>query len=576
MPFATSFSGLSGTAVAAIAAGGVAVLVTLHLLRVFRREVAVAYAPLWLGAPATERASRFARWLRRLLSLLLALAIFGLVLLGAANPAPSTAAAGGRSVVVLIDRSASMSARDEPGTRIGAARRRALDVVGGLTADDRALIASFAADASAESGFESDPDRLARAVAAVHGGREAADLPRALAFATAVLRGRPRPTVVLVSDGAFPDDARRSAPAHIDLRYAPVGRRGQNLAIVSLAARRLVADPGAVDAALTIANFGSDKAATTVELSSASGVAVERLRFELAPGEQRRHQLGSVFAAGARLEARLLAGDGQPLADDLPLDDHAVATVPPLPRRRVLRVGGTNLYLDAALLGLGRSVAVERLSAQAAEAAGTRFGDYDLVIFDGVAPSPAPTSGRFLYLDPHGPGSPFPERGTVRDPVIAEARRDHPLLRQIDLADVNIAEARRLALAPGDVAVAGSFGVPLLIARDRPGLRLVAISFDPRRSDLPMRPAFPLLVASTLAWAVRDHVDPTLAAAASTIDVRESNTTPVTALAVGGRTLPPPDPPARRPPLRIPTVALVLATALALLEWLSSHRRWTA
>jgi hypothetical protein len=576
MPFATLFSGaLSGTAIAAIAAAGAAVLVGLHLLRVFRREIVVPYAPLWLGAPATERATRFARRLRRLLSLLLALAIFGLVLLGAADRAPSRDAGHGRSLVILVDRSASMSARDEPGTRLAAARRRAAELTAGLYPADRALVASFAADAIADSGFESDPARLSRAIEAIRPSDEAADLPRALDFAAAVLRGRPRPTVVLISDGAFPDDARRTVPPGVDLRYVPVGRSGHNVAITSLAARRLVTDPGAVDAAVTIANFGTASAALTLELE-AGGVAVERLRFQLEPGERRRHQLPSVFAAGAELQARLLADDGQPLADDLPLDDRASATVPPLVRRRVLRVGATNLYLDAALLGLGRMVTVERVAPEVVESRRARFPDYDLVIFDGVAPAPPPTTGRFLYLDPHGPGSPFAERGTVRDPVIAEMRREHPLLRQIDLSDVNIAAARRLALAPGDVAVAGSFGVPLVIARERPGLRVAAVSFDPRRSDLPMRPAFPLLVASALAWASRDHVEPARAGASHAIDARESDTAPVPALALGGRALPPPDPPARRAPIRIPTVALALAIVLALFEWLSSHRRWTA
>ena len=95
----------------------------------------------------------------------------------------------------------------------------------------------------------------------------------------------------------------------------------------------------------------------------------------------------------------------------------------------------------------------------------------------------------------------------MRDPVIADVRRDHPLARQLDLTDVNISAARRLALAPGDVAVAGSFGVPLLIARERPGLRIAATSFDPRRSDLPMRPAFPLLIANALAWAPGANAD---------------------------------------------------------------------
>src|SRR5262249_57154903 len=126
-----------------------------------------------------------------------------------------------------------------------------------------------------------------------------------------------------------------------------------------------------------------------------------------------------------------------------------------------------------------------------------------LVVFDGVVPAAAPEKGRFLFLDPHGPGSPFTERGSVRDPVIADVRRDHPLARQLDLSDVNIASARRLALAAGDVAVAGSFGVPLLIARERPGLRIAATSFDPPRADLPIAPAVPFLIANRLARAAR-------------------------------------------------------------------------
>ena len=188
------------------------------------------------------------------------------------------------------------------------------------------------------------------------------------------------------------------------------------------------------------------------------------------------------------------------------------ATIPPLPRRRILRVGGADLYLDGALLGLGRTVHVDRLPAADADRAAARARDYDLVVFDGVTPSAPPTAGRFLYFDPQGPGSPFAaarEARPVRDPVLdpASLRRDHPLLRQLDLTDVNVAEAHRLVLGPGDVALAASFDVPLIVARERPGLRIAALAFDPRRSDLPMRPAFPLLVANALAWAARDEAD---------------------------------------------------------------------
>jgi hypothetical protein len=225
-----------------------------------------------------------------------------------------------------------------------------------------------------------------------------------------------------------------------------------------------------------------------------------------------------------------------------------------------------------------------------------------------VTPAAPPTQGRFLFLDAHGSGSPFAERGAVRDPVIADVRRDHPLARQLDLGDVNIASARRLALAPGDVAVAGSFGVPLLIARERPGLRIAATSFDPRRSDLPMRPAFPLLVANALAWA-GPRADATIEAppalltgasarpredlpeiaiahagfhkvgdtvvAANLGDARESDTTAAAGLEIGGRKLARPDPPAWRGGIRTGALALWLALALLVIECATYHRRWT-
>jgi hypothetical protein len=593
-----SSGALPAPAALAVAAAGAVAIAALYLLRLRRRRMIVAFAPLWLGAAGDPRASRRAQRLRHWISLALALAILATLWLGAVDPQPPAIDRRGRSLVVLIDRSASMSATDEPGTRLGAARREAARLVGGLAPSDRALIASFADEAQAESGFEADPSRLTRAISAistVSPGAAPADLPRALAFAGAILRGRPGPTIVLVSDGGFTDDARRAMPTDpdgrpLDVRYLPVGRRADNVGILSLAARRNLADPGAVETALVVQSFRPAPSRVGVEISS-GGHLVDTIALALGPREQRRLLLPSLFAPDARVEARLRGGD------DLSLDDQAVAVIPPLPRRRVLRVGGADLYLDGALLSLGRTVRIDRLPAADADRALARAGNYDLVIFDGVTPAAAPTRGRYLYFDPHGPGNPFAPPGAphrVRDPVLdpASLRRDHPLLRQLDLADVNVAEADRLALGPGDVALAGSFGVPLILARAAPGLRIAALAFDPRRSDLPMRAAFPLLIANTLAWtaaagqAALEEAAASASASASapplspiaggtTRDARESDTTPAAALTLGGRALARPDSPSRRGPARGATWALLLATALLFFDWVSYHRRWT-
>jgi hypothetical protein len=575
---------LSTTAAAIIGVAGAAAITTLYLLRLRRRRVAVAFAPLWLGAPGADRAARRTRRLRHWLSLALALSLFAAILLGAIDRergtvGPGAVDRGGRSVVVLIDRSASMSATDEPGSRLAAARRRADELVGGLAPADSALVASFAADATAESGFESEPRRLARAIAGVAPSDEPGDLQRALAFAAAVLRGRPRPIVILVSDGGFTDDARRMAPVDpdgraLDIRYAPVGRRADNVGILSLAARRIPADPGAVETALVVQSFRPTAGTVGIEIAS-GGRVIEKVEQTLAPGERRRLTLPNLFAPDSRIEARLTG------TDDLPLDDVATATIPPLPRRRILRVGGADLYLDGALLGLGSTVHVDRLPAADADRAAAHAREYDLVVFDGVTPSAAPQVGRFLFFDPQGPGNPFAaprDARPVREPVLdpGSLHREHPLLRQLDLTDVNIAEAHRLALASGDVALAASFDVPLIVVRERPGLRIAAVAFDPRRSDLPMRPAFPLLIANALAWADPDGAaTPGVGPGATVRDAGESDTAPIRTLALGGRELASPDPPTRRSQARFGSWPLLLAAALLLLDWLSYHRRWT-
>lgn len=642
-----TLTGLSTGAAGAIAAVGAGLFTGLYLLKLRRRRVVVSFSPLWMPQFGERRYQRWARRLRRWLSLLLQLMFLALVLVAAADPRPAGVGGAGRHVVILIDRSASMSARDEPGTRLGRARQLANDFVVGLDGADRAMVVSFAAGVTAESGFEADAGRLRSATAAITPSEEPGDLTRALLFATAALRGRARPTLLLITDGGFPGDQRQQVSwtatgpgvslAGLDVRALAVGRRRHNVALLSFAARRAPADPSSAQAALVIQNFSERPAAVLVEITAGTEkTPVERVRLQLGPGERRSHLLADVGAPNAELEARLVptggGGDsdsGDSDGDDLALDDRAFAVVPGVTRLKILRVGGPNLFLDGALLSLGDMVEVRRVSAAAVETTRGEWASFDTVIFDGVAPSPAPTNGRYLYLNPDGPGSPLAVRGKLVEPVLSDVKRGHPLLRQLTLADVNIAEARRLVPEPGDVAVASSLGAPLIAARVRAGLRAVILAFDVRRSDLPMRSAFPLLLTNAMTFLADKEsvetssfstggtarikvgqrgpitvVDPTgastsrpitgdtldlpitrvgfyhllpeLSVAANLSDASESDVAPAKApLTLGDRALAPPEPPQRRSQRPLWMLAALAAAALTLFEWLSYHRRWT-
>ncbi len=464
----------------------------------------------------------------------------------------------------------------------------------------------------------------------------------------AVLRDRPRPTLVLISDGAFAETSRAQVTVEgIDARFVPVGQRRDNVAILSFGARRKPADPGSVEAALVVQSFRAAPTSVVVEIAGgADSLPIERVRLTLEPGERRRHVLQTIPAAATELTATLRAdgeeaGDSDAL-DDLELDNRAFAVVPALARMKVLRIGADDLFVDGALLSLGDAVDVRRAPASAAATSRASWAAYDVVVFDGVTPPEPPAAGHFLFIDPSGPGSPFPVRGSISDPIVSETKAHHPLLRHLALADVNIARARRLTLAADDVAVASALGNPLIAVRARPNLRAVAVAFAVRESDLPMRTAFPLLLANSLNFlagntqsaglALRTGhparlphtiegddgaraktpgqltlIDPdgrtrALSSVGGIVewpvartgfyrvrgdgaservfpanlnDAVESDTAPVRALALGGRALPPPDPPHPGQRRAYWAWALMVAVALTLLEWWSYHRRWT-
>lgn len=502
-------------------------LCALHLLGRRRRRIVVPFLPLWVPTEGGRAVSAdWARRLRRVGALILQLSILSLVLIAAGDPVVPGAAAIPRTVVLLIDRSASMQARDEPGTRLGRARELGRAIVDGLETGERMLIASFGAHFSTDTGFERDHHRLKAALDAIRPSEEPGELLEALTAAAALVRGSgrdggpgrrslgSRPTIILIGDlGGVErggDGAARLAAeladleVDMDVRFLPVGRRSDNLAIVAFSARRDPVDPSAAELVVVTQSFRTTPATVTLavrDLTRPSSTAWRARRVvRLEPGARVVTTLSGMLPA-PRFEAVI-----EGASDDLPLDDRAYAALAPAPRRAVLVVGSPDLYLDAALLGMASEVQMHRIPASELEdprrdwARPELWARYDLVIFDGVTPNHPPDSGRFVFIDPSGPGSPWPAHGSVADPVITDVMREHAIVKHLGLSDLNVATARRLTLQGGDVAVASSLGAPLIVARDRPGLREIGLAFDLRRSDLPLRTAFPLLLSNALGW----------------------------------------------------------------------------
>jgi len=484
--------------VAIFGAAGLGV-VALYLLKLRRRVVSVPFAPLWERILRDRDATKLFAKLRRLLSLLLQLGLLAILVLALGNPRPVESLVRGRTVVVLVDASASMQATDVRPNRLGVAQNEVKKIIGGLHGADRVLVAQMDALVTPLGPMTSDAAALERSVDMIRETDTRADFPRALRFAIDALRGTDSPEIIVVSDGALGPAADASGPVHlgaVKLSYVRVGRESRNVGITQFSVRRYPLERSRYEVMLELTNTGSDAEDVELQLLG-DGTPVDLTTIRLKPGERLPRFYPQLSGASRTLEAKIARADGT--HDDLPADDHAFALLPERRRSKVLVVTEGNTYLDAALLLDEYLDVTDVVPDGYAGAVGK--AKWDAVIFDRVTPAQAPGTNA-LYLDPRGLGGPVASQGDLKAPGFDKLDRKHPVVRFLALDAVNVSRGHRLVPQAGDKILGAAEGgaSPILVAGERSGAKFVALGFDVRDSDLPLRPAWPLFVLDCIDW----------------------------------------------------------------------------
>jgi hypothetical protein len=387
------------------------------------------------------------------------------------------------TTVVLLDGSPSMLATDVRPNRFSAAVHTARGMTDGVGGARRMAVVVLGEHARLLVPPTSDRALLRRALDAARPPVQRADLAEGISVANSVLAGRPGGSVVLVSDGhlSVPSPAPRvGAP----LSYRSVGTTGENLGIESLTRQA----GGLVS--VRVANLGRERREVQLELR-ADGRVVDVLPVSV-PGSESTDLDWPGLPKGTKvLEARVTPGD------DFALDDAAwLVTEDAAPRRALLVTAGNGFLLRALQLRDDLEVTVVKPEDY-------RAGPFDLFVFDGFVP-PGELPHPALLVNPPPGAGPLPA-STVADPgeLLPTGSRD-PLLRYVSLKDVHVQAASRVPpLAGWRTVVAAANGPLLLVSEDEP--RLAELTFDLHRSDLPLRPAFPVLVQNLVTHLVGDR-----------------------------------------------------------------------
>ncbi len=476
--------------------GGIAggLVVVFYILKLRRRPVAVPFSRIWQRILRDKEATTLFSQLKRILSLLLQLLLLALLVLALGDPRLSRSITKGRNIVVLVDASASMKATDVKPSRIAVAKQKLAKMVSGLGGSDRMLIAQMDASLRPLTTMSGDISNLQAAVDQIHASDTRADLARGLRFALDSLRDLPRPEIIVISDGELGDPkeiARGIDLGNVDLRYVPIGKSGKNVAITQFSVRRYPLDKSRYEVMLEVTNT-NDKPVDVELTLLGDGQVVDVTRLHLGPDERLPRFYKDLAGASRTLEATIKLANGK--HDDLPADDHAYALMPERHRARVLAVSSGNTYLEAALL-LDEYLDVTTIKPSQYPPR----ENYDVTIFDGVAPPPAKNTGSVLYLDPPGDASaPVKPGHDIKMFGFDVWDKKSPVLRWIDMGDIQVAEGNTLKPSREDHVIGASVKGPILVAGRRGGHKFVELGFDPRQSDFVLRVGWPLFILNTI------------------------------------------------------------------------------
>lgn len=500
------FAGLVGAPLLYLGLCLCAAICVLYVLRLRRRPLSVPFSPLWQRILKEQNNTRWRNKLRRWLSLILQLLLAGLLLLALSDPEQESNVRTARHVVVLVDTSASMQTMDSqpaneaPGatdrrtSRLERAKEEALKLIDGLALKDRMLIVRLGMTPQPATPFTDSQQQLREGVGDLSAKDVASDLGLALAFARDALAGLSNPEIVLISDGAYPDE-QLDAIAQIKnakLAFVPLGGATRNIAITKLSVRRYPLDKSRYEVHLEVSNFSEESAVTELHLTS-DGDPIEVTTLRLAPGESLARSYKNLSGADQTLEARLKP---EPGTDFLPVDDVAYAVLPKRRRAKVLVVSSGNTYLEAALL------LDEYLDVTVSDAKDPiPQTPFDVTILDGVAPTLSKFHGSAIYLKPPVDSSPIPyrkRRRTITGFGFDTWDKTSPLLQWMAVENIQVATGYALEPATGDKVVGASELGPILVAGQRDQRQIVVLGFDPRDSDFVLRVAWPLFLLNTI------------------------------------------------------------------------------
>jgi len=355
-------------------------------------------------------------------------------------------------------------------------------------------------------------------------------------------------SIQLYSDGRLPDldqvRLQNDVTQRDELTYHVMGDKDSwNVGIISMRADRDFDDAAKATIFVSLQSTSTQPRSVDVQLSvEGSVVGVQRVevgaatrsksvvKFDATTIEEdiiNPETRGVIFqvqrAEGAIVTARIIPDKVTPgeRGDVLATDDIGYLSLPPSRRLSVAAITDGNLWLRLSLEGMRLARPAHFVSTSEGQAFldSQESAEYDVVILDRWIPNIADDKGASVQGLPPGrflvfgvaPPPPFglEDLGPGKPGVALSWKRDHPVMRGVQMEDLTFTDSRALTISRASPAISLAEGPsgPLIAESSDLTRRAIIVTFNPLVSNWPLKTSSLVFLAKSLDYLGRDAVD---------------------------------------------------------------------
>jgi len=467
----------------------VPIVILFHFLRLKRQEKIVSSTILWERALRDYYANTWWKKIRK--NILLWLQILTVVLLALALSRPCFPWMGkeGGNVMIVLDTSASMLARDVSPNRWTVARREAEKIVDKLGRNQQVMLLETGLSPRIVVALTGKKEEVLKGIASLSPREVPADLEKVLQFARSLKKAYRIKNIYFISDGGGKEFNREVWEGERDLEWRHIGKGNDNVGITAFSVRKSYRSNFDYEVFLTLQNFSNESRSFPFTIRGGDKIFYQQ-KFSLAGGEKKSLVIPVVSRGENSIEAFI------DIRDDLPIDDRSYGIIPFPPPISVLLVSKEGYFLQKALR-LHPRVILKVIPPQD-WASGQNV---DVTIFDGYSPSEI-GEGNYIFIRATARNLPLQVVGEQESVSVLDWNRQHPLTRYLDFSRLRIQRAWKVNPPSGSQILVGATSGPLILGWEGNNRQVLWINFYLQESDFPLQVAFPVFLSQALDWLV--------------------------------------------------------------------------